>query len=91
MEKIFYARGKGRVTKALTVYSDGEQYRLHFLFLDRTNPSRAERAAGAKEQRFPVLDEEFLVSQGSEINPQQYPQPELVQQFLVFLEEGKGQ
>ncbi|MEC5509956.1 hypothetical protein P9911_029585 [Klebsiella oxytoca] len=88
MEKIFYSRGKGRVTKSLEVFSDGEQYKLHFLIFDRTNPSKAERAAGEKEKRFVVLDEQILVPVSGAINPADYPLPELVQQFMNFIAEG---
>ncbi|ECY2550867.1 hypothetical protein F6853_21515 [Salmonella enterica] len=85
MEKIFYTRGKGRVRKSLDVYSDGEQYRFLFTTLDRTNPSKAERAAGAKENRFKTLEEEFYVEHNSVIIPAEFPQPELVQKFVDFL------
>ncbi|HCA7081486.1 TPA: hypothetical protein MX214_004699 [Citrobacter sedlakii] len=85
MEKIFYTRGKGRVRKSLDVYSDGEQYRFLFTTLDRTNPSKSERAAGAKEKRFTALEEEFYVEHTALIVPAEYPQPELVQKFVDFL------
>ncbi|MGK7247386.1 hypothetical protein ACSPAH_23045 [Buttiauxella agrestis] len=90
MEQIFYARGKGRATRALTVFTDGQQYRLDFLILGRTNPTKTERAAGAKEKRFEILNESFHVQRGQEIIPTQFPLPELVQQFVDFLIEGKG-
>lgn len=73
----------------LTVYRDGEQYKMHFLILDRTNPSKSERAAGAKEQRFEVLNETFLIGLEDPIISANYPLPELVQQFIDFLKEGK--
>lgn len=85
MEKIFYTRGKGRVRKSLDVYSDGDQYRFLFTTLDRTNPSKAERAAGAKEKRFKAMEEEFYVEHKAVIIPAEYPQPELVQKFIDFL------
>jgi len=90
MEQIFYVRGKGRATKALTVFSDGQQYRLNFLILGRTNPTKAERAAGAKEKRFEILNENIFVQHDQEIIPSQFPLPELVQQFVEFLIERKG-
>lgn len=74
----------------LTVYSDGQQFKMHFLILDRTNPSKAERAAGAKEQRFEVLNETFFISLEDQIIPASYPLPELVQKFIDFLKEGKS-
>lgn len=88
MEKIFYTRGKGRVSKSLEVYRGGDQYCLHFLIFDRTNPSRAARAAGEKEKRFIVLDKQFFVPVSNAINPADYPVPELVEQFINFIAEG---
>lgn len=90
MEQIFYTRGKGRVTKALTVWDNGSHYRLHFLALDRTNPSKAERAAGAKEKRFVTLDTNIDVPRGVLIVPSNYPLPELVKQFIDFLNEDNA-
>lgn len=90
MEKIFYVRGKGRATKALTVFSDGQQYRLNFLILGRTNPTKTERAAGEKEKRFEILNEDIFVQHDHEIIPSQFPLPELVQQFIDFWIERKG-
>lgn len=88
VDKIFYARGKGRVYKMLTVYSDGQLYRLHYLILDRTNPSKSERAAGEKERRFETLNQELYVKCGDEVDPNQFPIPELTQQFINFLKKA---
>lgn len=90
MEQIFFARGKGRATKLLTVFSDGQRYRLHFIIFGRTNPSKVERAAGEKEKRFKVLNKKIFVQHDQEIIPTQFPLPELVQQFIVFLNERKS-
>lgn len=88
MEQIFYVRGKGRKTKALTVFRDEQHYRLHFLILGRTNPTKAEKAAGAKEKRVIELDEEVLLPRDQDIIPSQYPLPDLVQELINFLNEG---
>ncbi|EAA5645013.1 hypothetical protein DOF57_24575 [Salmonella enterica] len=85
MEKIFYTRGKGRVRKSLDVFSDGHQFRLLFTVLDRTNPSKADRAAGMKEKRFIAFEEEFFISHNDQIIPSKYPFPELVEAFVVYL------
>ncbi|EET2715135.1 hypothetical protein FJ565_004716 [Escherichia coli] len=85
MDKIFYTRGKGRVRKSLDVFSDGRQFRLLFTVLDRTNPSKADRAAGMKEKRFIVFEEEFYISHNVQVIPSKYPFPELVEEFVVYL------
>jgi DUF971 family protein len=85
MEKVFFTRSKGRVKKLLAVYSDGEHYKLQFTVLDITNPSRAERAEGIKEKRFETLSTEHCVKITDVINPNDFPLPELVTEFIKFL------
>lgn len=89
MEKIFFARGKGRVKKMLTVHSDGHIYKMNFLILDRTNPTRSERQSGAREMRFELLNNTVEIQVGNVINPADFPMPELVKKFINFL--GKDQ
>jgi len=89
--EIFFAQTKGRVRKKLTVFSDGDDLLLRFLILARTNPSRAERAAGAKEKRIVVLEQTYRISHISLIDPYAYPLPELVAEFLSFREKGEKQ
>jgi hypothetical protein len=87
MEKVFFVRGgKGRIRHLLTVYSDQKQYRLHFEVLNRTNPTKAEKAAGVKEKRFVVLDQDYYVECGKTIIPSEYPLPELAEAFSHFLQ-----
>lgn len=90
MEQIFYTQGKGRVLNKLTVFSDGQQYLLHFLILGRTNPTKAERAAGEKEKRFVVLEQKTYIKHYEPITPDQFPLPELVEKFVNFLKNGKN-
>lgn len=82
MKKIFEAKAGGRVRKRLDVYRDGERYRLSFLILDRTNPTKEEKAQGAKEKRFEVLNEEKFIACNDFIDPDLFPLPELMQQFI---------
>lgn len=88
IEPIFFTRTKGRVRKMLAVYSDGKQYKLQFTVLDRTNPTKEERAQGAKEQRFETLSQEHYVQLDDPINPDDYPLPELTREFIHF-KDGK--
>ncbi|WP_244665182.1 type II toxin-antitoxin system MqsA family antitoxin [Candidatus Symbiopectobacterium sp. 'North America'] len=74
----------------LTVYSDGIRYRLHYITLDRTNPSAEECAQGIKEKRFETLNREFYLKKGKELVLSRYPQPELTEQFKAFLESTEG-
>lgn len=89
MKQIFYTQGKGRVLKKLTVFSDEQQYLLHFLVLGRTNPTKAERAAGEKEKRFEVLNQEAYIKHCEPITPEQFPLPDLVEEFINFLKNEK--
>ncbi|WP_042857976.1 hypothetical protein [Dickeya sp. NCPPB 3274] len=81
-EKIFFARGSGRVRKMLTVFTDGQRYRLHYLVLARTNPSSVERRSGKKEVRVEELNEIYEVNGLDEINANDTPLPKLTRQFL---------
>lgn len=92
MEKIFYTRRKGdmsSIRQFLTVTTDGKQYHLHFLLLDRTKPTKAERAAGAKAERFEILNREYVINCGDFIRASDYPVPKLVREFIKFLKEPK--
>jgi len=92
MDKIFYARRKGErssIRQSLTVTTDGKQYRLQFLVLDRTNPTKAERAAGAKPDRIEILNREYVINCGEFIRASDYPVPKLVREFIIFLQEPK--
>lgn len=91
MVEIFFAQTKGRVRKKLTVFHDGDDLVLKFLILDRTNPSKSERAAGAKEKRVVVLEETFRTSLTGTIEPHRYPLPELVAEFVCFRVKGEHQ
>lgn len=59
MKQIFYKRGKGRVTKSLSVYETEKGYRMHYLIFDRTKITKEQRLNGEKEKRFKTLDEEY--------------------------------
>ncbi len=85
MEPVFFTRSKGRVRKMLAVYSDGQQYKLQFTVLDRTNPTREERTQGIKEKRFETLNEEYYVNISDVIKPDKYPLQELTLEFINFL------
>ncbi|WP_436883163.1 hypothetical protein [Enterobacter asburiae] len=89
MEKIFFIRGKGRVKRMLTVYSDGVQYRLHYLVLDRTSPSRADKAQGIREKRFETLNQERYIRCDEVIDLDVSPLPDLTRQFVIFLSDKK--
>lgn len=89
MEQIFFTRGKGRVRKLLVVYSDGQQYKLHYTILDRTNPTKEERAQGIKEKRFATLDEIYFIGCDELLDVNKYPLPELTSEFIKYLEGKK--
>ncbi|MGN2498874.1 hypothetical protein [Serratia nevei] len=90
MEPIFFTRSKGRVRKMLAVYCDGQQYKLQFTVLDRTNPTREERAQGIKEKRFETLNQVHFVNLSDVIEPDDYPLPDLTQEFIDFVTEKKA-
>lgn len=90
MKEIFFTRSKGRVRKMLAVYSDGQQYKLQFTVLDRTNPSREERAQGIEEKRFEVLNTSYFIPISEPIVPNAYPLPELTREFIDFLKENNA-
>lgn len=92
MKEIFFARRKGEksaIRQSLTVKTDGQQYHLHFLVLGRTNPTKEERAAGAREKRIEILNKEFVINCGDFIRASDYPHPKLVREFINFLQEAK--
>lgn len=92
MKEIFVTKRRGstaKIRQILAVYSDGEQYRLHFIVLDRTNPSKAERDAGKEAVRSETLDQEFFIGCGDFIRPSDYPLPKLVREFIQYLSETK--
>lgn len=89
MEEIFFTRSKGRVNKMLTVYSNGIQFKLHYRIFDRTNPSKIERANGAKEKRFEVFNQVFYIGANDILIPENYPMPELTNKFINFIKEEK--
>ncbi|PII85126.1 hypothetical protein BL250_12520 [Erwinia sp. OLTSP20] len=83
MEEIFYRRGKGRVTKSLAVYSDGQRLKLHYLAFDRTKITREQRMNGEKEQRVKTFDEVYEFDNAEAINPALLPHRELTEAFLI--------
>ncbi|EBG4516800.1 hypothetical protein FIZ21_23035 [Salmonella enterica] len=82
MELIFYKRGKGRVTKSLSVYSDGIKFKLHYLTFDRTNPTKEERIKGEKEKRIKTLDNEYTYDRFEAIEPGELPHRALTEEFI---------
>lgn len=92
MDEVFFVRRKGQtssIRQSLAVKTDGQQYHLNFLVLDRTNPTKEERAAGAKEKRVEILNKEFVVNCGDFIRASDYPLPKLVREFIKFLQEDE--
>lgn len=90
MKEIFVTKRRGstaKIRQVLAVYSDGKQYRLHFVELDRTNPSKAAREAGEQAVRSETLNQEFFVNCGDFIRASDYPLPKLVREFLQYLKE----
>ncbi|MFN2098365.1 hypothetical protein ACKVM9_002197 [Pantoea agglomerans] len=83
MEEIFYRRGTGRVKKILTVYSDGQRVKLHYLTFDRTKITREQRMNGEKEQRVKTLDEVYEFDSVETVNPARLPHRELTEGFLA--------
>lgn len=91
MKEIFFVRKKGRepqIRQMLAVYSDGKQYRLHYLELDRTDPTREERENGEEAKRFETLNQEFYLDCGAFIRPSDYPFPKLTRKFIRFLKDS---
>lgn len=92
MKDLFFARRRGetaRISQSLAVQSDGIQYRLRYLVLDRTNPTKAERASGTKEERIEVLNQEFFLNVGDFIRVSDFPLPKLTREFIRFLKESQ--
>lgn len=93
MKELFFVRSKGerpQIRQILAVYTDGKQYRLHYLVLDRTDPTRSEKSAGAKAERFETLNQEFFIDCGAFIRVSDYPLPKLTRKFLQFLKESEN-
>lgn len=93
MEKIFFSKRRGKtaqIRQMLAVYTDGKKYRLHYLILDRTNPSKAEREAGEKETRSEILNQEFFINCGDFIRVSDYPLPKLTREFIQYLKEKEN-
>lgn len=92
MKDLFFVRRRGetaRISQSLAVQSDGIKYRLQYLVLDRTNPTKAERASGAKEERIEVLNQEFFLNVGDFIRVSDFPLPKLTREFIHFLKESQ--
>lgn len=85
MELIFYKRGKGRITKSLSVYSDGEKLKFHYLTFDRTNPTKKERESGEREKRIKTLDIEFIFDGFANVDFSKLPHQNLTSEFLDSL------
>jgi hypothetical protein len=86
MEQIFYVRTKGRVRKMLAVLTDGEQYRLEFTVIGRTEITKSERLAGVKSKNVEKLNKVFEVPCTERLDPASFPIPELVQKFISSLQ-----
>lgn len=82
MEKIFYTRGKGRVTTSLEAYSDGQRLKLHYLSFDRTKITREQRMKGEKEQRVKTLDAVYEFDSIEAVTPALLPHKELTAAFI---------
>ncbi|PHM59519.1 hypothetical protein Xish_03662 [Xenorhabdus ishibashii] len=81
MKQIYMTRSGGSVRSILTVYSDGTKFKLHYLILGRTNPTKAEKAKGVKSQRFEILNNEFLFDSVNDINFIMLPVQKLTNRF----------
>lgn len=98
MKELFFIRGKGvsghshklLADQMLAVYTDGAQYRLHYLILDRTDPTRAEREAGRKAERIETLNQEFFIGCNDFIRVSDFPLPKLTRKFIQFLKEREN-
>lgn len=82
MEEIFYRRGAGRVKTILTVYSDGQRLKLHYLTFDRTKITREQRMKGEKEKRVKTLDAVYEFDSIEAVTPALLPHKELTAAFL---------
>lgn len=87
MKQIFYKRGKGRLTKSLSVYETENGYRMHYLIFDRTKITKEQRLNGEKEKRFKTLDEEYDFCSLDDIrkNVKTLPLSELTTDFIKEL------
>lgn len=82
---FFLVKTGGRVRKYLAVYLEGDKYRLNYLVLGRSNPTKAERNEGAKEKRHVIFEETVVTEKNDIINAADFPIPELTAQFIDFL------
>lgn len=92
MNDIFFIRRKGAtsaIRQSLSVKTDGKMYYLHFLILDRTNPTKAQRAADVKAERIELLNQVYEVRCGAFIKASDFPLPKLVREFINFLQESE--
>ncbi|EGY28700.1 hypothetical protein Rin_00013610 [Candidatus Regiella insecticola 5.15] len=84
MDQIYHKKSGSKLRKMLTVYSDGEKFQLRFLIMDRTDPTRLEKANGIKPKRIILMDKEFFFDNMKDLrsNIKHMPLSEMVVDFM---------
>lgn len=84
MNQIYHRKAGGKLRKMLTVYSDGEKFKLHFLIMDRTDPTRSEKAKGIKPKRIILMDKAFFFDNMEDLslNIKHMPLSDMIVDFM---------
>ncbi|HGJ5856155.1 hypothetical protein [Arsenophonus nasoniae] len=93
MNQIYHRKAGGKLRKMLTVYSDGEKFKLSFLIMDRTDPTRSEKAKGIKPKRIILMDKAFFFDNMEDLrlNIKHMPLSEMIVDFIKIFTADKNE